>query len=88
VPVLLAHGNLDRRVPIVHSEKMREALQASGKQVEWIMLRGESHGIGYPENRELFYNALFDFLARNTAAPAPAGAAGVERPQAAASTPK
>ena len=67
VPVLLAHGNLDRRVPIVHSEKMLEALKANGKSVEWIFLRGERHGIVYAENRELFYQTLFDFLARNTA---------------------
>jgi dipeptidyl aminopeptidase/acylaminoacyl peptidase len=86
VPVLLAHGDLDRRVPIVHSEKMLEALKKNGKQVRWIMLRGEGHGIGHAENRELFYNALFDFLARNTAAPA--NTAGFEPPQAAASAPK
>jgi len=89
VPVLLAHGTLDRRVPIVHSEKMLQALKASGKQVEWVMLRGEGHGIGHADNRELFYNALFDFLARNTAVEpaAPAAPAGGERPQSAASAP-
>jgi dienelactone hydrolase len=77
VPVLLAHGELDRRVPIVHSEKMLDALKANGKPVEWIYLRGEKHGIGFEKNRELFYQALFDFLARNTAAPAGAANAGV-----------
>ena len=86
VPVLLAHGNLDKRVPIVHSEKMLEALRANGKSAEWIYLRGERHGVAFDENRELYYKTLFDFLARNTAAPdapasdsqaalAPAGAA-------------
>lgn len=46
---------------------MLEALKANGKSVEWIFLRGERHGIVYAENRELFYQTLFDFLARNTA---------------------
>jgi dipeptidyl aminopeptidase/acylaminoacyl peptidase len=88
VPVLLAHGNLDRRVPIIHSERMLEALKASGKQVEWLLLRGEQHGFAHPENRELFYNALFAFLARNTAAPAPAGGVAAEPAQAPASSPR
>ena len=83
-PVLLAHGNLDQRVPLVHSEKMLEALRAGGKQVEWIELRGERHGMANAENRERFYNALFAFLARNTEAPAP-GASGGGDPQHAAS---
>jgi len=85
VPVLLAHGNLDQRVPFVHSEKMLEALRAGGKQVEWIELQGERHGIARAENRERFYNALFAFLATNTAAIAPAAAAGSDPSQAAAS---
>jgi len=84
VPVLLAHGNLDQRVPFVHSEKMLEALRAGGKEVEWIELQGERHGIARAENRERFYNALFAFLARNTEAPAP-GASGGGDPQHAAS---
>jgi dienelactone hydrolase len=69
VPVLLAHGDLDARVPIVHSEKMVQALKANGKAFEWIVLPGERHGISREAARERFYGALFDFLARNTALP-------------------
>ena len=89
VPVLLAHGNFDKRVPIVHSEKMLEALRANGKSAEWIYLRGEQHGIAYDANRELYYKTLFDFLARNTAVPdAPAGdAQTASAPVGAASSP-
>ena len=68
-PLLLAHGNLDKRVPIVHSEKMLEAMKANGKSAEWIYLRGEKHGIQRQENRELYFKTLFDFLARNTVLP-------------------
>jgi len=67
VPVLLAHGDHDARVPIVHSEKMVQALKANGKTFEWIPLPGEKHGISREAARERFYGALFDFLARNTA---------------------
>lgn len=69
VPVLLAHGDLDKRVPIVHSEKMVEALKANGKTFEWIPLPGEKHGIRREAARERFYGALLDFLAKNTSAP-------------------
>lgn len=72
VPVLIAHGDLDVRVPIVHSEQMVRALKANGKQVEWIPLTGERHGLTRKATRERFYNALFEFLAKNTALPAPA----------------
>jgi dipeptidyl aminopeptidase/acylaminoacyl peptidase len=74
VPVLLAHGDQDERVPIVHSEKMVRALKESGKKVEWIELRGEGHGFRYKKNRQRFYDALFEFLANNTALPAAATA--------------
>ncbi|MEO6895209.1 MAG: S9 family peptidase [Caldimonas sp.] len=84
VPVLLAHGNLDKRVPIAHSEKMVDALRANGKRVEWIYLRGERHGLRYDENRELYYQTLFDFLARNTAPPG----AAVSVDPAASSSPR
>ena len=74
VPVLLAHGDLDARVPIVHSEKMIQALNANGKQYEWILLRGEKHGISREAALERFYGALFDFLGRNTEAPSESAA--------------
>jgi hypothetical protein len=75
VPILLAHGDMDVRVPIVHSEKMVQALKASGKQVEWIPFPGERHGLRQKQSRERFYNALFDFLAKHTSLPAAATAA-------------
>ena len=61
-PVLLAHGDKDQRVPIVHSEKMLEALRGRGKKSSGSSCAGERHGIAHPENRERFYDALFNFL--------------------------
>jgi dipeptidyl aminopeptidase/acylaminoacyl peptidase len=58
VPMFIAHGNLDARVPIVHSEKMVQALKANGKQVEWMPLPGERHGLGRDAARQRLQRAL------------------------------
>ena len=63
-PVLLVHGGLDRRVPISHGEKMRDALKALNKDVEWVDFPEESHGISGTENRRVYYGAVFGLLAR------------------------
>ena len=83
VPILLAHGELDQRVPIVHSEKMVRALKANGKSVVWMPMPGERHGFARKDSRERFYNALFEFLATNTGLPSAANAgAGSPAPHA------
>ncbi|MBV1774954.1 S9 family peptidase [Burkholderiaceae bacterium DAT-1] len=63
-PVLIAHGAIDRRVPIIHAEKMRDALKAEGKYFEWLVIPDEGHGYFKPENQEKYYGAVLDFLAR------------------------
>ena len=42
-PVLLAHGDLDANVAFRHSDKMAEALQSAGKQVEFVQYKGLDH---------------------------------------------
>jgi dipeptidyl aminopeptidase/acylaminoacyl peptidase len=71
VPVLLAHGEWDRRVPIVHGRKMHKALKDANKEVEWMILEKEGHGIYHEDNREKFYGALFKLLERTIGAGAP-----------------
>ncbi len=80
VPVLIAHGNKDVRVPIEHSEKLVAALKSAGKPYQWIELQGEGHGIVGPNNQLRFYQALFDFLDKNIGArtPGPASPRSVE----------
>jgi dipeptidyl aminopeptidase/acylaminoacyl peptidase len=77
VPVLIAHGDRDARVPIEHSEKMVDALRAHHKDVTWLELKDEGHGIRHPENRKRYYEALFDFLDRNIGPGSPASRAAV-----------
>lgn len=50
-PVLLVHGERDRRVPIIHATGMRKALQAAGNEPEWLVFDLEGHGWYKPENR-------------------------------------
>ena len=64
VPVLMAYGDKDRRVPVEEGEAMRDALKAQGKTVEWMVLAGEGHGIRQDANNQRFYAALDAFLTK------------------------
>lgn len=61
-PVLLMHGEKDERVPIAHGKKMKAALEAQGKQVEWHTFEEEGHGISYIRNKVDYYETLLNFL--------------------------
>ncbi len=44
-PVLPAYGERDRRLPLVHSTRLRDALKEAGKaEVEWVAYAEEGHG--------------------------------------------
>lgn len=64
VPVLLAHGGDDRRVPVEHSRKFRAAAEAAGVKVEWLFYPDEGHGFRAPANRADFLRKVEAFLAR------------------------
>lgn len=61
-PLLLAFGRDDRRVPLEHGTKMRDALRAAGHPPEWIVYEGEGHGWLKPENNFDFYQRVQAFL--------------------------
>lgn len=64
-PVLIAHGDYDKRVPLGHARKLRAALEKAGKPYEWLVLDGEGHGMGYLHSQHRFYGRLLEFLARH-----------------------
>ena len=64
-PVLMAYGANDRRVPLVHGEKMKDALVARGVPVEWVVYADEGHGFLLEEHRFDFYRRVAVFLDRN-----------------------
>lgn len=64
-PVLLAMGSDDRRVPITHGDKFRDALEKAGKKVEYVVYPGEGHGFNRDEHVADFYGRLEKFFAEN-----------------------
>jgi len=64
VPILLAYGAEDRRVPLPHGTDFRAALDKYGKPYEWVLYDHEGHGFNRDENRFDFYHRVEKFLAR------------------------
>lgn len=65
IPVMLAYGGKDRRVPLVHGEEMRDALTAAGNKPEWIQYNDEGHGWSRTVNRIDFWTKVEAFLDKN-----------------------
>lgn len=66
-PLLLAYGERDERVPLVHGERMRDALRPHNRNVEWVVYEKEGHGWWYPATRLDFWGRVEKFLARHLA---------------------
>jgi acetyl esterase/lipase len=73
-PLLLAHGGIDRRVPIEHANQLREALQANHAPLTWVLYPEEAHGWYKPETRADWYRRMQTFLDAQIGAGAPARA--------------
>jgi dipeptidyl aminopeptidase/acylaminoacyl peptidase len=67
-PLLMAYGGSDRRVPIEHGKKFREAVEKTNAQVEWIEYPEEGHGWALVKNRVDFWTRVEKFLDRNIGA--------------------
>lgn len=76
VPVLLAQGAVDKRVPMEQFAALASAFEDSGRPAETLVIKGEGHGFYDPDNRARFYRKMGDFLDRHIGAGA-TGAAGV-----------
>lgn len=61
-PILLLHGSDDSIVPVVQAQVMLKALQAKGKQVKFVELPGEDHGLSRSESRIRVLTELETFL--------------------------
>ena len=64
-PVFLAHGGLDRRVPLEHPERMRAALKAQGREPEWAFYDTEFHGWYFLDTHRDFWPRVETFLAKH-----------------------
>jgi dipeptidyl aminopeptidase/acylaminoacyl peptidase len=67
VPVLLAHGTMDARVPIKHAKEMRSALEDAGDPPEFVTYDWEGHGLSDPAHLKDFYGRLIRLLEKSLA---------------------
>lgn len=67
-PLLLSHGAKDRRVPIEHGRRMRDALQAAKAPVQWVEYADEGHGFLKPANLIDHWSRVERFLGAELAA--------------------
>jgi dipeptidyl aminopeptidase/acylaminoacyl peptidase len=65
VPLLLAYGGNDPRVPVTEAEQLRLALDAAGATYRYLHFPDEGHGFARPANVLAFYEAAERFLARH-----------------------
>lgn len=63
-PLLLLHGTSDTNVPIGESIQMYNALKILGKDVEFITVKGENHGIVDFEKRLKWNNTIYAWFAK------------------------
>ena len=65
IPMLIAQGANDPRVPQAESEQIVEAMKEKGIDYEYMLFPDEGHGFAKPENRLKFYAAAEKFLAKH-----------------------
>jgi len=65
IPLLVAQGANDPRVPKEESEQIVFALEEKGIEYEYLFFEDEGHGFTKPENRLEFYAAAERFLAKH-----------------------
>ncbi|HTY63406.1 MAG TPA: S9 family peptidase [Acidobacteriota bacterium] len=61
-PQLVTHGELDFRVPIGEGLAMFTALQRRGVESKLLVFPDEGHWVLKPQNSELFYKTVIDWL--------------------------
>ena len=66
-PLLMAYGGWDLRVPIVHGEQFRDAVQPHNPRLEWVVYPEEGHGWRTLETRLDFWGRVERFLGRHLA---------------------
>ena len=64
IPLLIAHGKEDTRVPIIQAKKLVKQLKKSGVKFEKLYYAKEAHGFTSLENKIDFNSRLISFLKR------------------------
>lgn len=66
VPVFLAQGRIDRRVPMDQFKALTKAFAATGVEIDTMVVPGEGHGFYKPENQAELYRRADAFISANT----------------------
>jgi dipeptidyl aminopeptidase/acylaminoacyl peptidase len=64
IPILIAHGKKDHRVPVSQSIRLHEALDKAGKPNDFVLYPDEDHGFSKVEDSVDFLKRLEAFLGR------------------------
>ena len=64
-PLLMAYGGQDRRVPIDHGTRLRDALSPHNANLEWVVYSDEGHGWMLQPNIVDFWTRVERFLDRH-----------------------
>lgn len=64
-PLFMAYGGVDRRVPIEHGTKMRDAIAKTNSKVEWKVYAEEGHSWMQPATEFDFWKRVETFLDKN-----------------------
>jgi len=62
VPLFLAHGGQDERVPIEHAQALKDALDKANKPYVWYYTERAGHGFFEEESRVAYFEAVAKFL--------------------------
>ncbi|MDE2407151.1 MAG: S9 family peptidase [Xanthomonadaceae bacterium] len=65
VPVFIAQGMVDRRVPMEQFNALKSSFKSSGTPLETMLGSGEGHGFYKPENRIELYRRMEEFLGKH-----------------------
>jgi dipeptidyl aminopeptidase/acylaminoacyl peptidase len=64
-PLLILHGEVDRRVPLEQSDQVAAAMKAANLPHEYVIYPGEGHGFRKREHRIDSYNRMLGWFQRN-----------------------
>lgn len=68
-PLMVIHGENDPRVPISEAEQLVDAMRKLGRDVEFIRIGDEGHGVARVRNRVTIYTRMIKFIAKHTKCP-------------------
>jgi dipeptidyl aminopeptidase/acylaminoacyl peptidase len=70
MPLFIAHGLNDRRVPVAEAEQMASAVEKNGAPLWYLVAKDEGHGFGRKPNTDFLFAAWALFVQTYLAGPA------------------